>query len=87
MAKALLHLTVEHDNGAPETFDVRPATVVGFERKFGIGFAAALSDLHMEHMYWLAWDSEHKAGNVVKPFDAWLESVVDVDIVKDDAPL
>lgn len=85
MSNALMRLTVEHIDGTVDSYDVRPVTVVAFERKFGMGVSAALNDLHMEHIYWLGWDCEHKSGKVVKPFDGWLEDVASVEVADDDS--
>jgi hypothetical protein len=40
-----------------------------------------------EQLYWLAWESERATGNVVKPFDQWLDTLVSVGIEVDSVPL
>ena len=84
---ALLKVKVEHADGETATYPVLPVTIVGFERKFHMGWTAVQNDLHMEYVYWLGWDAEHKSGRVVKPFDEWLESIVSVEAEGDAAPL
>ena len=65
-------------------YRLTPSVVVAFERQFGMGLGKAFtSDQKAEHVYWLAWKAVQAAGGVVKPFDSWLESVVDVEMVED----
>lgn len=81
-------IKVAKTDGSVGEYVVTPKTVVAFERFFKTGLAAAFSnDQKMEHLYWLAWDSEHSAGVVVPLFDKWLETVVSVDLADDASPL
>ncbi|HEY7822235.1 MAG TPA: hypothetical protein VIG24_05360 [Acidimicrobiia bacterium] len=66
-------------------FPVTPKVIVQFERQFQTGLGRAFqSDQKAEHIYWLAW----KASGSKKGFDAWLDSVVDVQIIEgDELPL
>ncbi len=81
-------VTVVRDDATTDTFIVRPKTIVAFERHFKIGLAQAFSrDQKQEHVYWLGWEAERFAGNVVKPFDQWLETLVSVGIEVDPIPL
>jgi uncharacterized NAD(P)/FAD-binding protein YdhS len=68
---------VTHD-GETEV-PVTPRAVVAFEREFQTGLGKAFAtDQRAEHMFWLAW----KASNSKQTFDAWLETLVDVQIVE-----
>ena len=68
-------------------FLVSPKVQVLFEREFRTGIGKALStEQKVEHLYWLAWKAMHAGGRVVKPFDGWLEDIVDVQIV-DEKPV
>lgn len=81
-----MRLTVVTVNGEQSTFAVTPKTQVEFERHFKTGIGKAFQDdQKIEHVYWLAWKSSHAAGAVVKPFDDWLNDVVDVQVSSDDA--
>lgn len=81
-------IVIKKTDGSSLEIDVTPRTVVAFERYFKVGLANAFTnDQKMEHLYWLAWDSERVAGNVVQVFDKWLETIVSVDMVVDAAPL
>ncbi len=81
-------IKVTKTDGSVGEYEVTPRTVVAFERFFKVGLAAAFSnDQKMEHLYWLAWDSERVSGAVVPLFDKWLETVVSVDLADDVAPL
>jgi hypothetical protein len=64
-----------------ETVTISPKVQVEFERQYRIGIAKAFQDeLKVEYLYWLAWKSIHASGRVVKPFDSWLDDVVDVQL-------
>jgi hypothetical protein len=66
-------------NDSDEEVPVTPKTVVAFEREFQTGLGRAFqSDQKAEHIFWLAW----KATGAKKGFDAWLDTVVDVQIVE-----
>lgn len=62
-----------------EEVGVSPGTVVAFERQFQTGLGRAFqSDQKAEHIFWLAW----KATKSKKGFEAWLDDLVDVQIVE-----
>ena len=83
-----MKLRVITDDGPVGEFLVTPKVQVEFERQYKTGIAKAFeTEMKMEHVYWLAWKSMHYAGHVVKPFDSWLETVVNVEIDNDDVPL
>jgi len=66
-------------NDSDEEVPVTPKTVVAFEREFQTGLGRAFqSDQKAEHIFWLDW----KATGAKKGFDAWLDTVVDVQIVE-----
>ena len=78
---ALWKVRVVKADGTQATYDVRPRTIVAFERQFKMGLSAAFAkEQKHEHSYWLAWEAEKAAGVIVKTFDLWLEDVVGVDI-------
>jgi len=83
-------IEVTKTDGRNYDYAVTPRTIVAFERYFKIGLSAAFAnekELRMEYAYWIAWDAERVAGNVVPLFDKWLEEVVSVQIGSDAAPL
>ena len=84
---ATMSVSVEMVNGDKATLAILPKTIVAFERKFKIGLGAIATDSKMEYIYWLAWDASHVAGQVVKPFDDWLNDVVSVEAEEEEVPL
>jgi hypothetical protein len=81
-------ISITRVDGSTDEYGITPKTFVAFERHFKIGLANAFAnDQKMEHLYWLAWDSERTAGKVVPLFDKWLEDIAAVDVVVDSAPL
>jgi hypothetical protein len=79
---------VTKTDGVASTHAVLPTTIVAFERNFKTGLAAAFTnDQKMEHLFWLGWDAERRAGNVVKPFDEWLDTIALVEVETESSPL
>lgn len=79
-------LRVVRKDGSSSDYSMTPKVVVLFERQFGKGVGRAFQEeQRAEHLYWLAWKSEHEAGKAVKPFDGWLDDIVDVQMIEDDA--
>jgi len=73
-----IHLRVVTSDSDAEV-PVTPRVVVAFEREFQTGLGRAFSnDQKAEHLYWLAW----KASGSKDKFDAWLDTVEDVQIVE-----
>lgn len=81
-----LRLRVVTTAGELGEFPLTPKVQVEFERHFKIGVGKAFQqEQKVEHMYWLAWKAVHAAGVPVKPFDSWLDDVVDVQMAEDSA--
>lgn len=81
-----IKLAVTTNDGPQGDFPVTPKVQVEFERQFKTGIGKAFeNDLKMEHIYWLGWKAMHYSGKVVKPFDSWLDEIVSVDVVSEDA--
>lgn len=79
-------LRVVRKDGSSSDYGITPKVVVMFERQFGKGVGRAFAEeQRAEHLYWLAWKSEHEAGKPVKPFDGWLDDIVDVEMVEGDS--
>lgn len=69
---------------ADETFvaPITPRVAIDFERHFKMGLVKALAnEQKMEHMFWLGWASVKATGRVVKPFDSWLDEVLNVQFI------
>ena len=85
MISMTLRVTVA---GETNEYTVGPKVQVAFEREWKTGLPKAFStEQRMEHMYWIAWKAQQAAGVVVKPFDGWLETVENVEVVEGDRPL
>lgn len=76
-------VSVERRDGTRDEYPVFPPTVIAFERKWGMGLAAAFSNnnVKFEHLYFLGWQAEKDAGVIVKIFDEWIKAIKKVDIV------
>mgnify|MGYP003136182643 CR=1 FL=1 len=80
-----LRFRVVHD-GDERVVTAGPTSIVAFERKWAMGFIAAMRDPRVEWMAWMAHDALHKqavAGNApaVGLFDDWLSGVSEIEIV------
>ena len=85
MISMTLRVTVAGDTNE---YQVGPKVQVAFEREWKTGLPKAFSsEQRMEHMYWIAWKAQHAAGVPVKPFDSWLDTVENVEVVEGDRPL
>ena len=85
MISLTLRVTVAGDTNE---YQVGPKVQVAFEREWKTGLPKAFSsEQRMEHMYWIAWKAQHAAGVPVKPFDSWLDTVENVEVVEGDRPL
>jgi hypothetical protein len=85
MISLTLRVTVA---GETNEYVVGPKVQVAFEREWKTGLPKAFSsEQRMEHMYWIAWKAQHAAGVPVKPFDSWLDTVENVEVVEGDRPL
>jgi hypothetical protein len=88
MAAALMKVTIDKSEGDPVVCIVKPITIVAFERQFNVGIGALSETRRLEWIYWLAYDAEKRSGVVMPPsFDAWLETIDDVELEDDAAPL
>lgn len=66
---------------------ITPRAAVNFERNFKVSLTKAIvEEERLEHIYYLAWECVRLSGRVVKPFDGWLEEVVNVTFVMDETP-
>jgi hypothetical protein len=80
-----LSIKVVMADGQEHLFPLRPRIIVGFEQKFGKGFAKLLGDEQkLEHIYWLGWEALKSNGIVVKPFGSdFLDTISNVTLESD----
>jgi len=74
-------------DGSEAEYPVTPKVEVEFERKFGIGIGKAFEQQKREHQHYLAWLAVKASGAVVKPFDGWLETVDNTEVLVATDPL
>ena len=74
-------------DGSEAEYPVTPKVEVEFERKFGIGIGKAFEQQKREHQHYLAWLAVKASGAVVKPFDGWLETVDNTEVLVVTDPL
>jgi len=61
---------------------ITPKSAIEFERFFKMGLPKAFTqEQKMEHLFWLGWACVRASGRTVKPFDTWIESVRNVELV------
>ncbi len=79
---AAIALTVSYTNGDTKNATIKARDIIAFEREFGTGFAKAVKEERLEHMYWLAWFSLNRTGEDARIFDEFLDAVDEVDIAE-----
>lgn len=87
---ASMRFTVVYASGETVPVTVGPKQQVQFEREHKTSLQKAISDVHMEHIYWLAWaglraKAQAGLGPSVKLFDDWLDDIADVEFDEDAA--
>jgi hypothetical protein len=75
------NVKVAKTDGTTNTYPVTPRVIVAFERHFKTGLANAFAtEQKLEHVYWIAWEAERAAGNLVKLFDEYLDTISHVEL-------
>jgi len=66
-------------------FSLSPRLIVAFEQKYGKGMSKLLGeDQHVEHIFWLGWESLKINGLPQKPFGPeFLDTIKSVELVSD----
>lgn len=83
-----LNLTVSLEDG--EQWTVRPSigTFIKFERHFKMTVQALSNgSLAIEHLAWLAWEQARRDGKTVPAFDAFIDTVADLEMANNTDPL
>lgn len=84
----LATLKVTKLDGDSYTVDLLPAVVIAAEEHFSQGFSRMFEDGSLKALYWSAWKATHVSGRVVEPYDEWLLTLANVELVeRDKAPL
>lgn len=83
MIGSTISATIEgHRKSAP----IRPSVLVAFERQWKVGWLTAFSaDPKIEHQCWVMWQAMKADGQVVKPFDGFVDDLEDLPSI-DAAP-
>lgn len=78
----LLAIEVELADGSSHTVETTAAAVIMLERKTGKSWQTLLSDVHLDHLAWLAWEMLRRQaqdnGGSVPAFDKWVQDLVTV---------
>jgi len=79
-----MKIKVTIKDGKTEILDVTPATECAFEIEFKGGFFKILRDNEKQSdLYWIAHHAMKRKGLTQLALDAFIESLVEVDIVAD----
>lgn len=83
---ARLRVSVETETGIKQ-YQVTPKVEVEFERHWNTGLGKVFSEQRREHLHHLAWLAVKSSGETVKPFESWLEGIIDTALeVNEDNP-
>ena len=75
-----LPITIEYAGGQSETYVAQPPEWAKWETKTGFTIQQAQDKIGIADLMFLAYHAmkRESAGKPVKPFDVWMETVVDV---------
>lgn len=88
-----MRFNVTYDGSkAPVEAVAKPKDIVAFERQYGVSMAAFADPAKpppMEWLYYLAWSPLHRQGRETASFDAFLDTVEDIEPIEEpvDVPL
>jgi hypothetical protein len=74
-----LNLVVTLDDDTTKTFTCRTAEFIKFEEKFDMSFAKLKDDPRLTYLCYLAWLAAKRVEPVTVEFDAWAESVKNIE--------
>jgi hypothetical protein len=80
-----LPITIEYGNGESATYIAQPPEWAKWEQKTGNIISQAQEKIGISDLMFLAYHAmkRNAAGKPVKPFEAWCESVVDIQVGED----
>ena len=73
-----LHITFV--DGTKETAVATAPDFVAFESKFDKSIQAMGQDVRLTYMFFLAWNSLRRAGKTSVEFEAWLDTVTNIEV-------
>jgi hypothetical protein len=75
-----LAITIEYNGGITETYVAQPPEWAKWESKTGFTIQQAQDKIGISDLMYLAYHAmkRNEAGKPVKPFEVWMETVVDV---------
>jgi hypothetical protein len=75
-----LAITIEYNGGVTETYVAQPPEWAKWESKTGFTIQQAQDKVGISDLMFLAYHAmkRNEAGKPVKPFEVWMETVVDV---------
>lgn len=84
-----LGISITYHSGETESTTVLPPEWIKWETKTGRKISDVSNDhLGISDLAFLAYSAlkREKAGQPVKPFDAWVETIVDLDVINTPSP-
>jgi len=75
-----LAITIEYQGGSSETYTAQPPEWAKWEQKTGFTIQQVAEKVGISDLMFLAYHAMKReaGGKPVKPFEAWMETVVDV---------
>ena len=75
-----LAITIEYQSGSTETYTAQPPEWAKWEQKTGFTIQQVAEKVGISDLMFLAYHAMKReaGGKPVKPFEAWMETVVDV---------
>lgn len=80
----MMQMTVAYSDDRTETVTVLPVTRVAFERHFKVPIASLEAEPFEERVLWLAWHASARGRPNLPGYDAWLETIIGVELHVDE---
>jgi hypothetical protein len=77
-----LQINIEYNSGEQATFTAKPPEFAKWEKQTGNIISQASEKIGMWDLMFLAYNAHKReaAGKPVKPFEAWMETVADIQV-------
>lgn len=70
-----INLRIIFIDGTDKTVKAVAADLIAFESRFDLSVARLASEVRLTHLFFIAWNVEHRTGATDLDFDKWTETV------------
>lgn len=70
-----INLQIIFTDGTTKTVTAVAADLIAFESRFDISVARLASEVRLTHLFFIAWNVQHRTGETSLDFEKWTETV------------